>query len=674
MKHNDFIIIILILCGWLIPLLCGISGIFLKNRKNSGLLVSGALALSTLVHSIILFFLYEGNEIIAGLPWIKIGNLDISLGIWANDASISMALLVSFIATLVSFFSRKYMEDEPRIHHYFAFLGFFTFAMIGIVWSENLFLMFVFWELVGLASYLLIGFWYTKPSAAKAGLKAFVMNRIGDFGFLAGMGILFALFHNLSITELSVEYLNTSPDNENIFWIILAGLGIFMGAMGKSAQFPLQVWLPDAMEGPTPASALIHAATMVAAGVYMLSRTVFLYIGWVSDFIVIIGTITALIAAFSAIKQNDIKKVLAFSTISQLGYMIVAAGTGSAGAAMFHLFTHAFFKAGLFLGAGAIIYYMHQREHSETDLPKYFDAQDMRFMGGLRKINLILFIGYTIMTASLCAIPFSSGFLSKESVIKHALIYAQQGDFRFLVPVLLLITSGLTAFYMGRQWYLVFMGKSRLKNNESFKLPALNTNTNKQLVIPVAILALLSLWIPFSLNPFHANEISLFSSLTSYPQNIEYSAPIWLPATAVILTVIGLSAAIFGLTRRRISYASPTFTSKTPFLKLSREQLYFNDFYNLTIVPATIKLGSFLEKVDLKVIDGILHAITIGTVIIGQITKVVEKYFVDGLVRMVVYISGTTGKITRQMQGGRIQLYILYAVISIVFLMLMFYR
>ncbi|NMM48976.1 NADH-quinone oxidoreductase subunit 5 family protein [Marinigracilibium pacificum] len=671
--NQNSLITILLLTAWGLPLISGIIGLSLQNRKTSGPLLSGSLVISTLLHVIVLIAIYDGKDLIEGVQWISIGGMNIELSLWINSASLYMATLVSFIASLVSFFSVRYMEAESRAHHYFAFLGFFTFAMMGIVWSENLFMMFIFWELVGLASYLLIGFWYTKKSAAKASLKAFVMNRIGDFGFVAGIGILFAVFGNLSITDLASGYLNISPDNEQVFWLTLAGLGIFMGAMGKSAQFPLQVWLPDAMEGPTPASALIHAATMVAAGVYMLSRTIFLYIDWVSDFIVIIGTITAFIAAFSAIKQNDIKKVLAFSTISQLGYMIVAAGTGSAGAAMFHLFTHAFFKAGLFLGAGAVIYYMHKIEHDSDDLPKYFDAQDMRFMGGIRKVNKTLFIGYSILTASLCALPFTSGFLSKESILKHALIYSEGSTAKFLVPLTLLITSGLTAFYMGRQWYLVFMGESRLHKKSSSDLPKFTNSKALLLVIPIAILAIFSLWLPFSINPLHADELKLFSTFSSFPQNIEHSAPIWLPVAAISLTVIGIAGAIFGLRRRKITYASPTFTSKTPLLKLSREQFYFNDLYNLTIVPATIKIGKGLEFVDTKILDGVLHSITFGTVILAQITKVIEKYIVDGFIRFLAYTGGLLGKITRQMQGGRIQLYILYAVISIVFLMLMFY-
>ena len=302
--------------------------------------------------------------------------------------------------------------------------------MIGIIFSSNLIMLFIFWELVGLSSYLLIGFWYEKDSAIKANKKAFLTNRIGDAGFMIGILILYTYTGNLDFDYL-IQWFN-SENSIPSSWTFVLGLGLFFGCVGKSAQFPLQVWLPDAMEGPTPVSALIHAATMVAAGIYLIARVFFILSDDVLLFIAYTGAITAFMGAIAACTQSDIKKVLAFSTISQLGYMVLALGVGAFDAALFHLVTHAFFKACLFLGSGSIIHSLHHLEH-ETDT--HFDPQNMLLMGGLRKKMPLTFITYCIATAALVGVPLFSGFLSKDAILLATLDFGVYNNKHILIPI-----------------------------------------------------------------------------------------------------------------------------------------------------------------------------------------------------------------------------------------------
>src|SRR5688500_9626565 len=343
----------------LLPLLSAavITLFTLRNPRLSAQLSITAVVLS-FVGSLILFGAFRNSTPItsASLPWLHVGDLVVDLALRIDALSLLMLLIVTGVGGLIHIYSWGYMKDDPGFTRYFASLSLFTFSTLGIVLASNFLMMFIFWELVGVSSYLLIGFWYERSSAADAAKKAFITNRLGDFGFLIGIIMVWALLGSVRFDELQAKLI-TSPDAFGA-WSTIAGLLIFCGAAGKSAQFPLHVWLPDAMEGPTPVSALIHAATMVAAGVYMLCRVAFLFSVQALDVIAMIGGFTALLAAVIAIQQNDIKRILAYSTLSQLGYMVLAVAVSST-AAMFHLATHAFFKALLFLAAGSVIYALH---------------------------------------------------------------------------------------------------------------------------------------------------------------------------------------------------------------------------------------------------------------------------------------------------------------------------
>ena len=430
----------------LLPLLSA-AAILLFTRKSSSVsaLISVGSVIATLVLAIGFRRLPEGAES-AALPWIDLGEtFRVAFGITIDSLSKGMLLVVTVIGTLVHIFSLGYMRDDAGTSRYFAGLSLFMFSMTGIVMANNFLMMFVFWELVGVSSYILIGHWFEKDSAADASKKAFITNRIGDFGFAIGILLVWCITKSLDFGEIQTFLTGPNAAGVNAGLLTAAALLVFMGTVGKSAQLPLHVWLPDAMEGPTPVSALIHAATMVAAGVYMLARVAFL-IG-ASEFaataIAWLGAITALLAALMATQQNDIKRILAYSTLSQLGYMVMAVGAGSPEAGMFHLYTHAFFKALLFLGAGAVIYSCHHE-------------QDIWKMGGLRKKMPLTFLTFVIGTAALCAFPWiTSGFWSKEAVLLAAW---QHNAVMFWIAA---FVAALTTFYMTRLVIVAFFGKPR---------------------------------------------------------------------------------------------------------------------------------------------------------------------------------------------------------------------
>jgi NADH-quinone oxidoreductase subunit L len=382
------------------------------------------------------------------LSWISVGPVDIPFALLLDPLSSLLTLVVTGIGSLIHIYSLGYMaHDEDRVR-YFSYLNLFTFFMLVLVLGGNLPLMFVGWEGVGLCSYLLIGFWFKKKSASDAGKKAFIVNRIGDAGLILGMIVAFHSFGTLDLVDIANGAGRLVPDQVGHLGVITAVcLLLFVGATGKSAQIPLHVWLPDAMEGPTPVSALIHAATMVTAGVYMVARLAPLYHAseTASVVVAVIGAATAFMAATIAIVQTDIKKVLAYSTVSQLGFMFLAAGSGAYGAAVFHLFTHAFFKALLFLGSGSVIHAMG-------------GEQDIRKMGGLLKKIPVTGVTFAIGTAAIAGVPFLSGFYSKEEILAGTLGAVRYGPFLLGVG---LFTAGMTAFYMTRLFVLTFLGHFR---------------------------------------------------------------------------------------------------------------------------------------------------------------------------------------------------------------------
>ncbi len=433
------------------------------GERAVGIVATLMVALSFFM-SVIIFFMMErapDHQIMAnlGISWIKTGTLDIPWGFQIDGLSGLWMLIITGIGTLIHIFSIGYMHGDERFHRFFVYLNLFIASMLILVMGNNFLIMFVGWELVGVCSYLLIGFWYKNIKNPEAARKAFVANRIGDVGFMLGILLIFVTFGSLTYSEVFHKA------EESKTAIAMAAttitLLLFIGAAGKSAQIPLYVWLPDAMAGPTPVSALIHAATMVTAGLYMMARTHVLFelAPTTQTIVSLVGACTALLAGSIALTQYDIKKVLAYSTVSQLGFMVAAAGLGAYVASVFHVFTHAFFKALLFLAAGSIIHGMEHYAHAHGG-HSHSDPQDMRNMGGLRKKMPITFWTFVIGGLALAGVPPLAGFWSKDEIMVAAL------NKNFLVFVLLTISAALTAFYTGRQIFMVFWGKPRTTDAE----------------------------------------------------------------------------------------------------------------------------------------------------------------------------------------------------------------
>ncbi|MFZ3040497.1 MAG: NADH-quinone oxidoreductase subunit L [Thiobacillus sp.] len=440
-----------------------IAGFFgkLVGRTGAHVVTIAGVAVS-LIASVLVF-----QDVLAGhtfngtvYTWMVLGDLRFEVGFLIDALTVMMMLVVTFVSLMVHIYTIGYMQDDPGYQRFFSYISLFTFSMLMLVMSNNFLQLFFGWEAVGLVSYLLIGFWYTRETAIYANLKAFLVNRVGDFGFILGIGLVLAHFGSLDYAtvfamapSLAKETITLWPDTP---WMLMTVIGIllFIGAMGKSAQFPLHVWLPDSMEGPTPISALIHAATMVTAGIFMVARMSPLF--ELSDvalsFIMVIGAITALFMGFLGIVQNDIKRVVAYSTLSQLGYMTVALGASAYSVAVFHLMTHAFFKALLFLAAGSVIIAMHHN-------------QDIRYMGGLKKYMPITWVTSLIGSLALIGTPFLSGFYSKESIIEAVrLSHLPVADIAYWA---VLLGVFVTAFYSFRMYFLVFHGKERFQQGHA---------------------------------------------------------------------------------------------------------------------------------------------------------------------------------------------------------------
>jgi NADH-quinone oxidoreductase subunit L len=494
----------------------------------------------------------------AEIPWIDFGGmLRVPIGFTLDSLSKTMLVLVSGVGALIHMYSLGYMRDDPGKSRYFASLSLFMFSMLGIVLANNFVMMFIFWELVGLCSYLLIGHWFERDSAADAAKKAFITNRIGDFGFMLGILMVWGATGSVVFNDIIPQLWRVTS---NPTFLTICVLLVFCGAIGKSAQFPLHVWLPDAMEGPTPISALIHAATMVAAGVYMLVRVGFLVQAspdalWI---IAWIGTITAVMAALIATQQDDIKRILAYSTLSQLGYMIMAVGLASGEAAMFHLFTHAFFKALLFLGAGSVLVALHHE-------------QDIWKMGGQGRNLFLTFVTFGIGMLALIGCPPFAGFFSKDAILSFA--YNRNPT----IFVLALLTAFLTAFYMMRLFVVVFFGKPRS--------PVARTSRESptSMLIPLVVLAVLALIGGFN---FFAGHF--------LPLPDERDAAQFVPGLGVVAMLLGATGAIF-LYRGRAS---------DPFsFAILRKKFYFDEFYRALINATQELLAHISAFVDRWIID-----------------------------------------------------------------------
>jgi NADH-quinone oxidoreductase subunit L len=541
----------------------------LKRSATVSALLSTAAVAITFVLSLGLLFKGEashGTEIIGS--WIKISDtfsLDITLKL--DALSKGMMIVVTTIGLLVHIFSLAYMKDDEGKARYFAGLSLFLFSMTGIVYADNFPMMFIFWELVGVSSYILIGHWYTKNSAAEAAKKAFLTNRIGDFGFMIGILLLWAATKSLSFDGVKAGIESGALTGS---LLTAATLCIFCGTIGKSAQFPLHVWLPDAMEGPTPVSALIHAATMVAAGVYLMVKVSFLIAASVTAGAVVawIGGITALMAALMATQQNDIKRILAYSTLSQLGYMVMAVGLSAPQASMFHLFTHAFFKALLFLGSGAVIYACHHE-------------QDIWKMGGLKSKMPITFLTFVIGTAALMAVPFvTSGFYSKEAILEAA---RHQNKLLFAVGA---FTAFLTAFYMTRLVIVTFFGKARADGaDHAHEVPLL-------MLIPLVVLA-----VPSLIAGFH------FFGGTVLGENMPHHEGSMIGLTFFISLATLVLGVFFGWKIYNGQDSDPL--AHKPAAKLFANKFYFDELYAKGIKIVQDGFARILQLIDGLLIDGV---------------------------------------------------------------------
>ncbi len=542
------------------------------------------------------------------LPWIQLDSLTIDFGILVNPLAIMMLLVVTGVGSAIFIYSQGYMAEDPSIPRFFAYLSLFAFSMIGIVLSNNFIQLFIFWELVGLSSYLLIGFWYEKPSAADAGVKAFVVNRAADFGFLCGILLLWSISgvgnaRSFLFTDLARVVPHLDPH-----LLTVVGLLIFCGVIGKSAQVPLHVWLPDAMEGPTPVSALIHAATMVAAGIYLLARTFFIFepLTTVLTVIAYTGAITAFLAATLAIVENDIKRILAYSTLSQLGLMVMALGLGGPLQGMYHLTTHAFFKALLFLAAGSVIYALHHE-------------QNIWKMQGLLKQMPITGITFLIGTLALCGIFPLSGFWSKDEILALA---SEHNNLLYWVATL---TSGLTAFYMGRLLWIAFWGKASTSSHDHpvHESPSVMT-------IPLVFLAVLSVTGGFLGIPHFL-----------YPRAEHPSLNISVALISSVVAILGLAVSYIIYSKRPA--LDPLGTKLGIIYPILKNKYYFDTVY-----------GWYVDRVQ----QGF-------AMVLFWVEEIfIVRFGVHGLTD----IAKASGNVLRRLQTGLVQFYALVFVLGVVYL------
>ncbi len=595
------LIILFPLIGFLIN---GLLGRKIKNETIVGGIGTLAVALSFFVALGIFFEMLglpteERSKIISVFQWISAGSFSANVAFQVDQLSILMTLIVTGVGSLIHLYSIGYMHGDTGFWRFFTYLNLFIFAMLNLVLADNYLLMFLGWEGVGLCSYLLIGFWYDrnfeKGTTGDAAKKAFIVNRIGDFGFLLAMFLIFGTFGSLNYETVFAQAAGFSSGDSVIFWITIL---MFVGATGKSAQIPLHVWLPDAMAGPTPVSALIHAATMVTAGIYMVARSSILYAlaPTTMEIVAIIGLATAFFAGTIGLVQNDIKKVLAYSTVSQLGYMFLACGVGAFAAGLFHLMTHAFFKALLFLGSGAVIHAMH-------------DEQDIQKMGGLQKYMPWTFRTFVIGSFAIAGFPLLSGFFSKDEILWKT--FADGAPWMWVIAAL---AAGVTAFYMFRLVSLTFLGKERFDHHHIHPHEA-----PKTMLIPLLMLAVLSIvggyvGVPHVLsghNYFEEFLEPIFAAANSkmaLPMHNGWMFEIILMGASVAIGLLGMYAG-YTIYTKRTDVAEKTAKKFSGAYKLLYNKYFVDEAYNALVVnPIKQTSDKFLWKIfDVKIIDNTLN-------------------------------------------------------------------
>ena len=583
-----------------LPLVAAIiSGFFgrIIGDKASQIITSLFVSISAILSIIVLFNVvtngYSENLIIA--TWINSGNLNVNWSVNIDPLSAVMLVVVTLVSALVHIYSIGYMSHDPHKSRFMSYLSLFTFAMLTLVTSDNFIQLFFGWEGVGLCSYFLIGFWYKKESANAAAIKAFVVNRVGDFGFALGIFLIFYLFGTVNYDEVFQQIPNITEKN-----LVFLGVGVnavdliclllFIGAMGKSAQFFLHTWLPDAMEGPTPVSALIHAATMVTAGVFLVVRCspIYEYSELALSVITVIGMVTAIFAASVALVQTDIKKIIAYSTCSQLGYMFFAAGVGAYNVAMFHLFTHAFFKALLFLGSGSVI-------HS------FKDEQDINLMGGVWKKLPYTYALMIIGTLALTGFPFLSGFYSKDAIIEFA--YLRGNSVGMYAAYVGIFTAFLTSIY---SWRLIFKTFHGSYNNSNVKIESMHESPPVML-IPLVILSIGAIFAGMVFKDLfigHSNSYAFWSSSIKFlePLSTEHP-PTWFLFLTPVLVVLSIPLSFYLFIKNK-SVVDEIVRINKPLYIFLQKKWYFDELYDYIFIRPSKKIGYFLWKqIDGSVID-----------------------------------------------------------------------
>lgn len=632
----------------------------------------------------------------ASFTWVDLGSLHLDAGILVDGMTSVMLMVVTTVSFLVHLYSTGYMHGDRRYERFFAFLGFFTFSMLGIVLSNNLFFLYVFWELVGLSSYLLIGFFFHKHSAANANKKAFLTNRVGDYGFWLGILTFFTVCGTLNYFELFAQVYAGTISGHLLAW---AGVGLFMGCVGKSAQIPLHIWLPDAMEGPTPVSALIHAATMVAAGVYMVARLSPLFGATAMLVILYVGAITAFVAATIALVKTDFKRVLAFSTLSQLGYMVMSLGAGDSVNAMFHLTTHAMFKGLLFLTAGSVIHAVHSQEITD--------------MGGLRKKMPITFWTFMIGTLALSGVPGFSGFFSKDGILGSALAFGMT-DGHYIPFILGIAAALLTPFYMFRLTFRAFFGKpaDQERYDHAHESPW-------SMTVPLIVLAALSIFasgfktadkgwfsrfaapydVPAIAAEFHlegggghgevvlADEHAVPAHAEPAAEghetavsgeaghgghhDVRHTAHVRAMFMSILMVILGIGGAWWVYFMHKVD-PSRIQARMSGLYTVLQGQYFFDEFYAATVYRATLWWAAVCSGFDRYVIDSIVNGTGYLTRMMSWASGLFDHYVVDGAVNGVAVALQGAGEGFRRLQTGRVQTYLVYTSASVLVLIVVY--
>ncbi len=607
----------------------------------------------------------EGYVLHSTTKWFELQagahTITFSAGIYLDFIAAVMLCLISSVGFLVYLYSIAYMQQETAVQRYFALLSFFMVAMLALILADNLILLWMAWELAGFAAYLLIGFWYQQVSVAEASTKALLMNQLGSTSLLIGIlmvGSELGSFDLATLSALAAEARSSQG------WLWTTGLFLIGGVVTKSAQFPVFHWLPSAMTAPTPASALIHAATLVSAGAYLLIRTAGLLSPEVCTLVAFLGSITALMGSYAALAQYDIKKMLAYSTIAQLGYVVMAIGIGKSSAGLFHLVTHAFFKACLFLCVGAVSHFLLRQGK------KGLDVQDIRAMGGLRKALPGVFYSYLVAAGALVGLPGCSGFLSKEAILTHSLSWAKQqaqtGNYlSYIVPALGFLSSCLTAIYLGRQCQLVFMGVPRWQPKPSLKVVPTRNAIPYLMQVSIIILALCSLGFLYSPLSWDFQHSWLLQRLSAAP--LLGTIPT-LPQTAPFISVLMMGIGLILVAVRRPLSQAIALPLLRRLTRLSFHGWYL-DVITDAITQQVLGLSRLVARIDQRFVAG-CRSVAVSYLMLGSIVSWLDRNLVEGIVYFVAAAPQQLGKLHRFTQQGNLQHYLLWMFISIALLLI----